>query len=212
MCAKLVIVAQRHMEADDGGLHQRRRAADGIEVVVLANARHDVLRRDGVAESPAGDGVGLGERRAGDRALPHTGEAVHVDVLAAVVDDVLVHLVHDGVNVVADAEVGDGLELFLGEDLAARVRWITDDDGLCAAAESVLEHVRVKGERRRVQGNEDRLAVGHDDLCAVVFKNGENITTRSPGFVRAKSVSTMASVEPIVATISVSGSMVRPMK
>ena len=168
--AELVIVAQRHVEADDGGLHQRRRAADGVEVVVLADARHDVLRRDGIAESPAGDGVGLGERRAGDRALPHAGDAVHVDVLAAVVDDVLIHLVHDGVNVVADAEVGDGLELFLGEDLAARVRGIADDDGLRAAAERIFEHVRVKGERRRIQRDKDRLAVGHDDLCAVVFE------------------------------------------
>ena len=34
----------------------------------------------------------------------------------------------------------------------------------------------------------------------------------SPGFVRAKIVSTMASVEPMVTTISVSGSSVRPMK
>ena len=34
----------------------------------------------------------------------------------------------------------------------------------------------------------------------------------SPGLVRAKIVSTMASVEPMVTTISVSGSRVRPMK
>ena len=34
----------------------------------------------------------------------------------------------------------------------------------------------------------------------------------SPGLVRAKMVSTMASVEPMVTTISVSGFRVRPMK
>ena len=36
--------------------------------------------------------------------------------------------------------------------------------------------------------------------------------TLSPGLVRAKRVSTMASVEPMVTTISFSGSRVRPMK
>ena len=34
----------------------------------------------------------------------------------------------------------------------------------------------------------------------------------SPGFVNAKIVSTMASVEPIVTTISVSGSILSPIK
>ena len=87
-------------------------------------------------------------------------------MLAAIVDDMLIHLVHDGVNIVADAKLGNDLELFLGEDLAAGVRGVADDDGLCTAAEGVLQYVRVEGERRRVQGDKDR----HDGLGTVIFK------------------------------------------
>ena len=118
--------------------------------MILSDTRHDRLRRDGVAESPAGDRIGLGKRGAGHRAFPHAGEAVHINVLAAIVNDMLIHLVHDGVNIVADAKLGNDPELFLGEDLAAGVRGVADDDGLCTAAEGVLQYVRVEGERRRV--------------------------------------------------------------
>ena len=47
--AEFLVVAVRHVEADHSGLHQRRRRADGIEVVVLLDAVHDGLRRDGDA-------------------------------------------------------------------------------------------------------------------------------------------------------------------
>ena len=61
MRAELLIIAVRHIEAHNGGFHQRRRRTDGIEVVVLLDAVHDGLRRDGVAEPPAGDGIRLGK-------------------------------------------------------------------------------------------------------------------------------------------------------
>ena len=91
-------------------------------------------------------------------------------MLAAVVDDVLIHLVHDGVNVVADAEVGDGLELFLGEDLAARIGGVADQNCLRMLTERIFENLGVKVERRGNERNEDRRAVCHDRLRAVVFK------------------------------------------
>ena len=168
--AEFLVVAVRHVEADHSGLHQRRRRADGIEVVVLLDAVHDGLRRDGVAETPAGDGVGLGKARAADRALPHAGQAVHIDVLVALVDNVLIHLVHDGERVILDAQLRDELQLVVSEHLAGGVRRVADEDGLCALFERVFQHVCIEVERRRDQRDEDRFTVSHDGLRAVVLK------------------------------------------
>ena len=63
MRAKLLIIAVRHIEAHNSGFHQRRRCADGIEVVILFDAVHNGLRCDSVAETPAGNGIGLGQAR-----------------------------------------------------------------------------------------------------------------------------------------------------
>ena len=139
--AKLLVVAVGHVQAHDGGLHQRGRRANGVEIVVLLDLVHDLLGGNGVAETPAGDGVGLAEGGAGHGALPHAGQGVHVGVLVALVDDVLIDLVHDGVDVVLDAQVCDELQLFLGEDLAAGVGGVADQDGLGALLEGVLQDV-----------------------------------------------------------------------
>ena len=119
--AELAVVFIRHLEANDGRFHQRRSRADGVKVVVLLDPVHDGLRSNRVAEPPAGNGVGLRQARAADRPLPHAGKRGHVDHLPAVVDNVLIDLVHDGVYIVLDAELGNKLQLFVGKDLAAGV-------------------------------------------------------------------------------------------
>ena len=88
------------------------------------------------------------------------------------VDDVLVHLVHDGVDIIFDAQVGDELQLGLSEHLAAGIGGIADQDGFGILLEGLLQHGGIKVERRGHQGNVDGLAVGHDDLRVVVFKIG----------------------------------------
>ena len=93
-------------------------------------------------------------------------------MLVGGVDDVLIDLVHDGVDVIFDAEVGDGLELVVGEDLAAGVGGVADQDGLAAGLENILDVVGVEVKRRGLEGDEHRLAVSHDGLGAVVFKVG----------------------------------------
>ncbi len=149
-----------------------RGGAHGVEVVELLDPVHQMLGGDGVAQPPAGDGVGLGQGAAGYRPLPHAGQGAHIDVLMAVVDDVLVYLVHDGVDVILDAQVRDELKLFIGKHLAAGVGGVADQDGLGPLLEGILQHVGVKVEGGGDQGHEDGLAVGHDGLGPVVFKVG----------------------------------------
>ena len=73
----------------------------------LLDALGDLGRGDGVAQTPAGDGVGLGQRAAADGSIEHAGQRGHIDVLVGRVDDVLVYLVGNAVGVVLFAEVGD---------------------------------------------------------------------------------------------------------
>lgn len=91
----------------------------------------------------------------------------------AFVDDVLIDLVHDGVDVVFDAEVGDEFEFVIGEDFAAWIGWVADKDGLDARGlEGVFEDLGVEVECGWVEGDEDGFAVGHDCLGAIIFKVG----------------------------------------
>ena len=168
--SKLAVVFIWHLEAHNSGLHQRRSRADGVKVVVLLDPVHDGLRSDRVAEPPAGNGVGLRQARTADRPLPHAGKRGHVDHLPAIVDNVLIDLVHDGIDVILDAELRNKLQLLIGKDLAAGVRGVADEDGLRVLPERVLQDLRVKMERRGNELHENRLAVRHNGLRAVVFK------------------------------------------
>ena len=82
----------------------------------------------------------------------------------------LIHLVRDRVHIIFDAKLGDQLELFIGEDLAARIGGVADQNCLRMLTERIFENLGVKVERRGNERNEDRRAVCHDRLRAVVFK------------------------------------------
>ena len=168
--AEFLIIAVRHVKAHNGSLHQRRRRTDGVKVVVLLDAVHNWLRRDGVAKPPAGDGIRLGQARAADCALPHSGQAVHINMLVTFIDDMLIDLVHDGERVILDAELGNELQLVIGKDLAGRVRRVADQNGLCTLPERVLQHVCIEIEFRRDKRHKDRFTVGHDGLRAVILE------------------------------------------
>ena len=91
-------------------------------------------------------------------------------MLVAVIDDMLIDLVHNGKRVILDAQLGNELQLVIGEDLAGRVRWVADQNGLRALLERVFQHICVEIELRRYQRNENRLTVSHDGLRAVILK------------------------------------------
>ena len=170
MRAKLLIIAVRHIEAHNSGFHQRRRCADGIEVVILFDAVHNGLRCDSVAETPAGNGIGLGQARTADRPLPHARQTVHVDMLVSIIDDMLVDLVHDGKRIILDAEFRNQFQFVVGEDFAGWIRRIADQNGLRALLESVFQHICIEVEFWRYQRYEDRFTVRHNSLRAVIFK------------------------------------------
>ena len=91
-------------------------------------------------------------------------------MLVAVIDDMLIDLVHDGERIVFDAEFGNKLQLVIGEDLTGRVRRVADQNGLCALLERILQHICIEVELWRHQRHEDRLAVSHNGLRAVIFE------------------------------------------
>ena len=165
----LVVVALREVEAHDGGLLQRRRRADGQEVVHLLGILDHVCRADQVAQAPAGDGVGLGKGGAADHMIGDLRQGTGVDVLVGREDDVLVHLVGDHEGVVLLAQASNEEQLFFGEDLAARVGRVADDDRLRVLAEGVLEHRAVEVERRRDERHEDRVRAGENGVSAVIL-------------------------------------------
>ena len=136
----------------------------------LLDALGDFGRGDSVAQTPAGDGVGLGQRAAADGALEHARQRGHVDVLMGRVDDVLVYFVGDAVGVVLFAQVGDKGELLARKDLAAGVGRVAQDDGLgVVVAEGRLEDLAIEVEGGRVQRHVDGLSAREDRVGAVVL-------------------------------------------
>ena len=166
----LIVIAVVEIEGGDDGFLQGSGGAHGEEVVDLFDALGDFGRGDSVAQTPAGDGVGLGQRAAADSALKHAGQRGHIDVLVGCVDDVLVYLVGDAVGVVLFAEVGDKSELLARKDLAAGVGWVAQDDGLgVVVAEGRLEDLAIKVECGRVERHVDGLGPRENGVSAVVL-------------------------------------------
>ena len=167
-----VVIALREVQADDRRLLKRRRRADGQEVMHLFRALDHVFRPDEVAEAPAGDRVRLGKGGAADHAVGDLRQRTRIYMMIWREDDVLVYLVGNHVCVVPVAQAADEQQLVLGEDLAARVRRVADDDCLWVLAECVFQHVAVKVVRRGDERHEDRVCAGENRVRAVVFIEG----------------------------------------
>ena len=69
----LLVIAVVEVEGGDDGFLQGSGGTHGEEVVDLLDALGNLGRGDGVAQTPAGDGVRLGQRTAADGALEHAG-------------------------------------------------------------------------------------------------------------------------------------------
>ena len=170
---ELVVVGVGHGESHHGGLHERGGRAHGEEVVHLLGDLHHFLGGDDVAQAPAGDGVGLGERPARDGAALHARQAGEIYVLVGGVDDVLVHLVGDDPHVVLLGQARDCLKLGACEDAAARVGGVAQDERFHALLRhGGLERGLVEGERGRHERHVDGLGVAQDRVGAVVLVEG----------------------------------------
>ena len=167
--AQTFIVACGHGQTGDGGLLQGCGCTDSQEIMHLAGALDDVGRADEVAQTPAGDGVGLGEGVAGDGVLEHTGQAGHADVLCRGVDDVLIHLIRHHKSVVLDGKPGDGFQLVAAEDLAAGVGGVAEDKRLGTLGKALLDEAQIELILRRHQRDVDGFSPREDGVCAVVL-------------------------------------------
>ena len=88
------------------------------------------------------------------------------------VDDVLVHFIGYDVGVIFLRQVGDELQLVIGEHLAAGVGGVAQDQRLGILLEGRFQLVHIKMELRRVQGHVDRFRAGEDGIRPVVFIEG----------------------------------------
>ena len=136
---------------------------------------------DDVAESPARDRIGLGQGRAAYSTLSHIRERRKVDVLVGLVDNVLIHLVGDNECVVLFGEVCDYLQLIIGKYLAAGIGRVTEYYSLGVLLECRFKLVHVEVELGRIEWHIDRLCVGEDRVCAVVFIEGREYDDFIPG-------------------------------
>ena len=132
----------------------------------------DLRRRDDIAQPPSGDGIGLGQRRAGQGPLPHPRKGSKVDMPVGRIDDVLIHLIGNHIGIVFLRQTGDVLQLFPGKHPAAGVRRVADDDCLCAVPESPLDDGKVKMVVRRHQRHIDGFRPGEDGIRPVIFVEG----------------------------------------
>ena len=172
---QIVIVVLTHLKAGNNSLLQGRCCTDSQEVMHLFRTVDDLRRSNDITQSPAGNRVRFGKRRARQRALPHARQGGEIGVLVGCEYDVLIHLVGDNVGVVLLCERRDNLQLLAGEHFAARIGRVAQDDGLRVLTERVLKHICVKVKIRRHKRHINRLCAGQDGVRAVVLiERGKN--------------------------------------
>ncbi len=84
---QLFVIVVAEAQSGDSCLLQRSSGADGQEVMDFLRRIGDMCRCDDVAQPPARDGIGFGERRTGNRPLPHSLEGSEVHMPVRLVDD-----------------------------------------------------------------------------------------------------------------------------
>jgi hypothetical protein len=169
MRGQLVEVGRRQVEREGRRLLQRRRGADGQEVVHLADAGGERRRRHRPADAPAGHAEGLRHAVDRHRAIGHPLDRHQRHVAGAVVDDVLVDLVGDRDDVPRAAEGGDRLELVAAEDLAGGVVRRVDDDRPGLRRERRGELVGIERPAGRAQRHVPGRGARQDGVRAVVL-------------------------------------------
>ncbi len=167
-----IVVVLAELQTGDHRLLERRGSAHSQEVVDLLGPLNDLRRGDEIAQTPAGDGVGLGQGGAGDGPLPHPRQGAEVGVLVGGEDDVLVDLVSDDVGVIFGGQISNDQQLLPGEHTAAGVGGVAEDHGLGMLTESGLQLIHIEGERRGMQRHVDGLRTGENGVGAVVLIEG----------------------------------------
>ena len=172
---QIIVVILSEFQSRDHSLLQGGRRANGQKIMHLFRAVNDLRWGDDVPQAPAGDGIGLGEGRAGNGPLPHSRQRGKIGMSVRGIDDVLIDLVGDDIHIVLGGQRRNGLQLFTGKDLAAGIGGIAEHQCLGVLAEGVLQYIGIKPKIRRRQRHIDGLRAGKDGIRAVVLiERGEN--------------------------------------
>ena len=166
---QFLIVVFRQLQPGHSSLLQGCCRAHGEEVVHLAGTLDDLGGSDEVAQTPAGDRVGLGQRIAGDGVLEHTGQAGHADVLSGRIDDVLIHFIGHHKGVVLDCQLCNGFQLVPAEHLAAGVGGVAQDQCLGTLGKAFLDKRNIKLISRRNQRDINGLCPGKNGVGPVIL-------------------------------------------
>ncbi len=152
-----------------------RRRPHGEKVMHLPCGLHRLLRANQIAQAPAGDGVGLGQRAHRQAVVPHAGKGgqAHMDVGG--IDDMLIHLIGDDPGVMGFGQGADFHQLLPGKHLAAGVLWVAYHQGLDAAGKRRLQRLPIHRVIRRKKRHKHRLGPRDDGIRPVVLiKGGEH--------------------------------------
>ena len=147
------------------------------------------LGSGGVAETPAGHRVGLGEAVDGDgQVVEILAERGDGDVLGLAIDELFVNLVGKDDDVLLERDFTEGAEFLLGVNRAGRVAGRVDDDHLGGRGHGFLEllgsHFPTGGflgfhDHRHTAGETDHFRVGNpegrrDDHLVAFLDHGED--------------------------------------
>ncbi|MNI23995.1 hypothetical protein D3C73_776000 [compost metagenome] len=151
--------------ADHCGKTVLRRAetGEGVVLVHLAEFSAHRRRRHRIADLPAGAVVGLAEAGDDEGALAQLRVAQCRFMAAAVVDDVLVHLIGDQVDLRAAQHIGQRLHVRFVQHRAGRVVRGVDHQQAGARGDRRTHAVPVDGEGLRIQRHVHRRGTGQLD-------------------------------------------------
>ena len=173
---------------DKSVLSEGEGAAGGLGLD-LGHALDDVGRAGGVADPPAGHGVGLGASVEGDGVVVGVGGGGGVALEGVVAeDDAVIHLVAEDDNILALEHGGQGVDLGGGVEETAWVTGRIEDEGFGPRSDgrfqlggsdlkgvvNIAEHVhRHAAAERGLLGVGDPVGGGDDDFVAFVEQGGE---------------------------------------
>ena len=166
---QLFVIAGGHLQTGHSGLLQGCSRTHSEEVVHLARALNDLCGSDQIAQTPARDGVSLGERVAGDGVLKHAGQACHADMLCGRIDDMLVHLIRHHKGIVLDGQLCNGFQLVAAEHLAAGIGGIAQDQRLGTLGKALFDQADVKLIGGRHQRDIDGFCARKNGIGTVVL-------------------------------------------
>ena len=106
-----------------------------------------------IAYTPAGNGIGFGQRIAHYGALAHTGQRGKIGMLIGSINDMLVHLVGDHEGIVLHNNARNFHELLTAEHSPRGIGGIAQNKRLGPVLKGLLKLLRIEGKIGGMQGH-----------------------------------------------------------